>query len=107
MPLCLLLNLKTAKALGLTIPPGVLWHIRDIATSWMDFRFRGKNGHAADITGMTEFVKVFGCRPLTNGSAGTEGRRPKTSKGGNRAEGRWADAASAMGMSFSFCAICS
>ena len=43
-------------------------------------------------------VKVFGCRPLTNGSAGTEGRRPKTSKGGNRAEGRWADAASAMGI---------
>jgi hypothetical protein len=27
---------------------------RDIATSWIDFRFRGKNGHAADITGMTE-----------------------------------------------------
>jgi hypothetical protein len=30
---------------------------------------------------MSLVVKVFGCRPLTNGSAGTEGRRPKTSKG--------------------------
>src|SRR6478736_3066171 len=42
---------------------------------------------------MSAIVNVFGCRPLTNGSAGIEGRRPKTSKGGNRAEGRWADAA--------------
>jgi hypothetical protein len=32
-----------------------IWHFRDIAPSWIDFRFRGKNGHAADITGTTEF----------------------------------------------------
>jgi hypothetical protein len=32
----------------------------------MDVRFRGKSGRAADITGTTEFVKVFGCRPLTD-----------------------------------------
>jgi hypothetical protein len=30
------------------------WHKCDIARSRMDVRFRGKNGHAADITGMTE-----------------------------------------------------
>ncbi len=30
------------------------WHERDIARSRMDVRFRGKSGHAADITGMTE-----------------------------------------------------
>ena len=28
----------------------------DIARSQMDFRFRGNNGHAADITGMTDFI---------------------------------------------------
>jgi hypothetical protein len=27
-----------------------LWHVCDLARSLMDFRFRGKNGHAADIT---------------------------------------------------------
>jgi hypothetical protein len=32
-----------------------LWHECDIARSRLDFRFRGKNGHAADITGTTEF----------------------------------------------------
>jgi hypothetical protein len=41
----------------------------------LDFRFRRKNGDAADITGMTEFVKVFGCRPLTEGGARMGGRR--------------------------------
>src|SRR6266508_4249395 len=30
------------------------------------------------------FVKVFGCRPLTDGAAHSGGRRTKTSKGGNR-----------------------
>src|SRR6266446_7078803 len=30
------------------------WHECDIARSRLDFRFRGKNGHAADITRMTE-----------------------------------------------------
>jgi len=32
----------------------------------------------------SEIVKVFGCRPLTDGAARTGGRRRKTSKGGNR-----------------------
>jgi hypothetical protein len=31
------------------------WHFGDIATSQVDFRFRWKSGHAADITPMTEF----------------------------------------------------
>jgi hypothetical protein len=31
------------------------WHECDIVRSRIDFRFRGKNGHAADITSMTEF----------------------------------------------------
>jgi hypothetical protein len=31
------------------------WHFCDITRSRADFRFRGKNGHAADITAMTEF----------------------------------------------------
>jgi hypothetical protein len=63
------------------------WHFRDIARSRMDVRFRGKNGHAADITGMTEsdplrksvakiavmhntasFNDVLGCDPRTKGS---------------------------------------
>ena len=35
-----------------------LWDFRDIATSWIDFRFRGKNGRAADITGTTEFDPI-------------------------------------------------
>jgi hypothetical protein len=32
------------------------------------------------------YVKVFGCRPMTDGTANTAvgGRRSKTSKGGNR-----------------------
>jgi hypothetical protein len=34
------------------------------------------------------YVKVFGCRPLTEGAARMGGRRRKTSKGGNRGEGR-------------------
>jgi hypothetical protein len=37
------------------IAHGRLWHIRDIASSRVDFRFRGKSGRAADITGTTEF----------------------------------------------------
>ena len=31
------------------------WHLCDIARSRMDFRFRGKSGHAADIGAMSEF----------------------------------------------------
>ena len=31
-------------------------------------------------------VKVFGCRPLTDGATHSGGRRTKTSKGGNRAK---------------------
>jgi hypothetical protein len=38
---------------------------------------------------MSALVKVFGCRPLTKGAARTGGRRPKTSKGGNRDGERW------------------
>jgi hypothetical protein len=30
------------------------WHFGDIARSRMDFRCRGKNGHAVDITAMTD-----------------------------------------------------
>ena len=33
------------------------WHKCDIARSRMAVRFRGKNGRAADITGMTEFAR--------------------------------------------------
>ena len=32
-----------------------LWHECDIARSWIDVRFRGKSGRAADITGTTGF----------------------------------------------------
>jgi hypothetical protein len=31
------------------------WHIRDIARSQIEVRFRCKSGHAADITAMTGF----------------------------------------------------
>jgi len=43
-------------------------------------------------------VKVFGCRPNDDGAAGSEGRRRKTSKGGNRDKGRCGGAACAMGI---------
>src|ERR1700692_4482268 len=33
---------------------------------------------------MSASVKGFGCRPLTSAATGTDGRRPKASKGGNR-----------------------
>jgi hypothetical protein len=42
---------------------------------------------------MSATVKVFGCRPMTDGATGSEGRRAKTSKGGNRENGRWVGAA--------------
>jgi hypothetical protein len=48
----------------------VHWHLCDIARSRIDVRFRGKNGHAADITGMTEFdlpYQTFGFEPLDSG----------------------------------------
>ena len=41
-------------------------------------------------------VKVFGCRPMTDSAAHSEGRRPKTSTGGNRELGRCGGAASAL-----------
>jgi hypothetical protein len=40
--------------------------------------------HADPVDLTSANVKGFGCRPLTNGSAGTGGRRPKASKGGKR-----------------------
>jgi len=36
---------------------------------------------------MSPNVKVFGCRPHANGAELSGGRRPKTSKGGNRGKG--------------------
>src|SRR5713226_9536704 len=39
-------------------------------------------GHAA-----SDVVKVYGCRPHDGGAAHTGGRRPQTSKGGNRGKG--------------------
>src|SRR5262245_27603474 len=44
---------------GLERSDFVLWHIRDIARSQIDFRFRWKSGRAADITAMTEFDSGF------------------------------------------------
>ncbi len=41
-------------------------------------------GRRAASADPAAFVKVFGCRPITGGATRTEGRRPKTSKGGNR-----------------------
>jgi hypothetical protein len=38
-------------------------------------------------------VKVFGCRPHHDAATRSGGRRPKTSKGGNRAGGTYAGAA--------------
>jgi hypothetical protein len=45
---------------------------------------------------MSAFVKVFGCRPMTVDAPHTEGRRTKTSRGGNR-DGSGVVAAGAMG----------
>jgi hypothetical protein len=42
-------------------------------------------------------VKVFGCRPYDDGAAYCGGRRPKTSKGGNR---DWWTCAGAAGLSY-------
>jgi hypothetical protein len=36
---------------------------------------------------MSLIVKVFGCRPRADSAADSGGRRPKTSKGGNRGKG--------------------
>ena len=47
---------------------------------------------------MSSVVKVFGCRPHEGGAAYTGGRRPKTSKGGNRGRGYVDVAAWAMGI---------
>jgi len=37
-----------------------VWHVRDIARSRMDFRFRWKSGRAADITAMNVIDAVDG-----------------------------------------------
>jgi len=48
-------------------------------------RRNGRRKEARSLpTNDRSLVKVFGCRPITGGATRTEGRRPKTSKGGNR-----------------------
>jgi hypothetical protein len=47
---------------------------------------------------MSAFVKVFGCRPHEGGAAHSGGRRPQTSKGGNRGKGYVGGAACVMGI---------
>src|ERR1700693_6383237 len=55
--------------------------------------FKSASGSVADIIGRAASVesvanvKGFGCRPGDGGATGTEGRRPKASKGGNRGNG--------------------
>ena len=43
------------------------WHIRDIARSQIEVRFRCKSGHTADITAMTGFDQPFLPVILTSG----------------------------------------
>ena len=50
-------------------------------------RFQNQSRHRLNRPKMSAHVKVFGCRPMTNGAANSEGRRSKTSKGGNRGKG--------------------
>src|SRR5262245_13794655 len=47
---------------------------------------------------MSPLVKVFGCRPLADGSARMGGRRRKTSKGGNRGKGDEGGSSRTMGI---------
>jgi hypothetical protein len=41
-----------------------LWHIRDIARSQIEVRFRCKSGHTADITVMAGFGPTAAIRQL-------------------------------------------
>jgi hypothetical protein len=54
--------------------------------------FLGKSGNHLRLMSFSEFVKVFGCRPLMDSAASAGGRRTKTSKGGNRDGGTCEDA---------------
>src|SRR6266852_1554181 len=47
---------------------------------------------------MSTRVKGFGCRPLTGRATHCVGRRPKASKGGNRAGGTYGRSAGSMGI---------
>src|ERR1700682_484527 len=48
------------------------------------FPFSGVKQTSSRRADTSVFVKVFGCRPHEGGAARSEGRRTKTSKGGNR-----------------------
>jgi hypothetical protein len=51
-------------------------------------RYRNHCGREMLRMSFSVNVKGFGCRPLAGDAAGSGGRRPKASKGGNRDEGR-------------------
>ena len=72
--------------------------IRLHAASLMSRRLNGAGDAACSLI-TSEFVKVFGCRPHDGGAAHTGGRRPQTSKGGNRGEAWRGSASVAMGIS--------
>jgi hypothetical protein len=62
-----------------------------------------KSGHAADFTPMTEFVKVFGCRPLTDvprawlAGVGKPPREETAGREGGRFVTRYGDLSAANG----------
>jgi hypothetical protein len=53
----------------------------EMAATWAE---QGDGSDRRSCLTMIAPYKVFGCRPLACLAAGTGGRRPKTSKGGNR-----------------------
>ena len=80
----LVINLTTAKVLGLKFSEAFLLRV-DPGDRIGTYRCRAS-------------VKGFGCRPDDDGAARAGGRRPKASKGGNRAGGTCGGAAGAMGI---------